>query len=214
MGAEPIEKGGKPLTCRHCGGDLFDRHAVRLNAIVDWSDYSDDDPPEGEIVACARCGLSELFLDFGDDESTTCLSCGAAIPVGREQCSVCGWTYHDGVDPLEVAPRSRAPIPDDACLSCGERIPLESDTCPACGWSYGTDVAAVEVEIEAEVLGDLDDTAAVELPPPPGDPERASDRSPKTAVPPPLPRCPHCDAPRRSGAQICSSSGRIYEDRS
>jgi len=208
MSPEPVDRGGRALVCRHCGGTRFDRHAVRLNAILDWSDVADDTPSAGEIVACAACGLAELFVDAAAGPMQECAACGSEFALDRTRCPICGSA---GTDAAEDVPR-RGPVPDDACLACGTRIPLDGDTCPACGWSYATEPATAQPDFETEAddpVGDVE-TGEFDLPQPDREAEPA-ETAQGAAVPPPVPRCAHCGSPRRSGSSICGSCGRIFD---
>lgn len=197
MDAEPLMFSGRTLVCRHCEGDQFVSKRVRLNAVLDWADGTGEFDPRGLLCACARCGMTELFMSV-DEEGAACLSCGGQIPPDSKQCPSCGWTYATPVVPGPgPGPKS---VPDDVCLSCGTLMPLESDRCDSCGWTYGQDAAAA----------DEPETVIVELPSPPEDDAPVVD-APPDVVPPPRPRCPHCGSNRRPGSTICSSCGRIYE---
>lgn len=54
----------KPLTCAHCGGQLFDERQAQLNTAgmtflkLDWLNKS------ATVFVCINCGRLEWFLDL------------------------------------------------------------------------------------------------------------------------------------------------------
>lgn len=64
-------------------------------------------PPEHGIEAAKVLRLAALKRKGGDlrlgegdliEDAETCLSCGAAMPVGDSVCDACGWTYTEELD--------------------------------------------------------------------------------------------------------------------
>jgi len=96
---ERVTINGKPLTCGHCGNDVFLTRRAQLNTRLatflglDWINESAD------VFVCSKCGQLHWFLrregaaQQNEDYDVECVQCGKVIPAGESVCAHCGWTY-------------------------------------------------------------------------------------------------------------------------
>lgn len=97
--SRPFVIGGRPLVCRHCEHDRFERRVARLEGTLESLVSGDVIFRKGTMFVCGRCRYVHWFfypdVVEGDDasEPADCLSCGGTIPPGTSECPSCGWSY-------------------------------------------------------------------------------------------------------------------------
>lgn len=70
---------------------------------VTWNFFAREPGPQTSGRSESAGGVPESAAAPGRDEETmTCLACGAPIAEGREACDSCGWSYES--EPVEPAP--------------------------------------------------------------------------------------------------------------
>ncbi|MDR1872442.1 MAG: SPFH domain-containing protein [Deltaproteobacteria bacterium] len=133
----PTAAPANKLKCPKCGVEVNDTQKFCFNCGA----------PLGapKMVKCDKCGAlystNSKFCPQCGDPYNPCPNCGADLPVGATQCSVCGQSFP------EPCPLCGQPLPNPKakfcpncggalakkCPQCQMELPLSTKFCPNCG---------------------------------------------------------------------------------